>query len=161
MSQYCKLLILSSFYFICGTVCFCQSLSAQHTDNMKGYLNYPLNKSFVMYDFANNITEINQLHSYIKKTLNDPTFIIRKIEVTGYSSPEGSYEHNEKLAQERAENLKNYLHPFFDEQDIRTSYVPKTGTASWKPSPKPATPNWKTYAPSPNPNSPPPRKKRN
>lgn len=125
MSQYCKLLILSSFYFICGTVCFCQSLSAQHTDNMKGYLSYPLNKSFVMYDFANNITEINQLHSYIKKTLNDPTFIIRKIEVTGYSSPEGSYEHNEKLAQERAENLKNYLHPFFDEQDIRTSYVPE------------------------------------
>lgn len=130
MSQYSKLLYLSSLCFLCGMIGGTHSLFAQHADNIhadniEGYLNYPLNKSFVVYDFANNVNEINSLHSYITKTLNDPTFAITRVEVTGYSSPEGSYEHNEKLAQERAENLKNYLRPFFSEQEIQTNYVPE------------------------------------
>ena len=125
MSQYCKLLCHSGFYFVCGLLCFANSLFAQHADNIEGYLNYPLNKSFVIYDFANNVTEINGLHRYITRTLNDPYLSISKIEVTGYSSPEGTYEHNETLAQERAENLKDYLHPFFDDKEIQTKYVPE------------------------------------
>lgn len=125
MSQYSKLLYLSSLCFLCGMIGGTHSLFAQHADNIEGYLNYPLNKSFVVYDYANNINEINSLHSYITKTLNDPSFVITDVEVTGYSSPEGSYEHNEKLAQERAENLKNYLRPFFSDKEIRTNYVPE------------------------------------
>lgn len=125
MSQYSKLLYLSSLCFLCGMIGGTHSLFAQHADNIEGYLNYPLNKSFVIYDYANNINEINSLHSYITKTLNDPSFVITDVEVTGYSSPEGSYEHNEKLAQERAENLKNYLRPFFSDKEIRTNYVPE------------------------------------
>ena len=125
MSQYCKLLCHSGFYFVCGLLCFANSLFAQHADNIEGYLNYPVNKSFVIYDFSNNIHEINGLHSYITKTLNDPFISISSIEITGYSSPEGSFEQNEKLATQRAESLKSYLRPFFEEAEIETNCVPE------------------------------------
>ena len=124
MSQYCKLLCHSGFYFVCGILFFANSLFAQHADNIEGHLSYPLNKSFVLYDFSNNINEINSLHSYITRTLNDPLISICRIEITGYSSPEGSFEQNEKLAAQRAESLKNYLRPFFEETEIETTCVP-------------------------------------
>ena len=125
MSQYCKLLCHSGFHFVCGILFFANSLFAQHADNIEGHLSYPLNKSFVIYDFSDNINEINGLHSYITRTLNDPLISICSIEITGYSSPEGSFEQNEKLATQRAESLKNYLRPFFEETEIETNCVPE------------------------------------
>lgn len=125
MSQYCKLLCYSCCLIVFGMIGFPHSLCAQHTPHLEGYLCYPLNKSFVVYDYANNVDELNSLHSYITRTLSDPTLVIRKISVTGYSSPEGSYEHNEKLAQERADNLTKYLHSFFADKDIEVNYVPE------------------------------------
>lgn len=101
------------------------AFAQQPADHLQGRLAYPLNKSFVMYDYSNNIDEINSLHAYITKTLNDPTLTISSIEITGYSSPEGSFEQNEQLALQRAENLKDYLRPFFAEAEIHTAYVPE------------------------------------
>lgn len=125
MSQYCKLLWYSCFIFVLGSWGMPDFLHAQHTNNLEGLLSYPLNKSFVIYDYANNVDELHSLHGYITKTLSNPALVVRKIKVTGYSSPEGSYEHNEKLAQERAENLTKYLHSFFADNDIEVECVPE------------------------------------
>ena len=125
MSQYCKLLCYSCFSFLVGSLCFVGSLSAQDANKLEGSLNYPLNKSFVIYDYANNEDELGSLHSYITKIASNQQLTIRKIKVTGYSSPEGAYQQNEKLASERAANLTKYLHSFFTNQEIEVSNVPE------------------------------------
>lgn len=126
MGKLNKLLLNSSVILFSIWVYSAGSAFAQQpADHLQGHLAYPLNKSFVMYDYSDNINEINSLHAYITKTLNDPTLTISSIEITGYSSPEGSFEQNEKLARQRAENLKNYLRPFFAEVEIQTAYVPE------------------------------------
>lgn len=128
MSQCCKLLYYSCSSFLFGIICVANSAFAQYYNNLEGFLSYPLNKSFVIYDYANNVDELNSLHTYITQTLTNPNLSIRKIQVTGYSSPEGTYAHNKKLAQERAENLTNYLRPFFTDKNIDISYVPEDWT---------------------------------
>ncbi len=125
MGKLNKLLLNGSVMLLWAMIYCSGSAFAQQSTKLEGYLNYPLNKSFVIYDFSNNIHEINSLHSYITKTLNDPFINIRSIEITGYSSPEGSFEQNEKLAVQRAEGLKNYLRPFFSEAEITINCVPE------------------------------------
>lgn len=125
MDKLNKLLLNSSIILVWAMLHCSGIVFAQQSDKLEGYLNYPLNKSFVIYDFSNNIHEINGLHSYITKTLNDPFIHICSIEITGYSSPEGSFEQNEKLATQRAESLKSYLRPFFEETEISTRCVPE------------------------------------
>ena len=119
-------LLLNSSVILVWAMLHCSGIAfAQQSAKLEGHLSYPLNKSFVLYDFSNNINEINSLHSYITRTLNDPLISICRIEITGYSSPEGSFEQNEKLAAQRAESLKNYLRPFFVETEIETTCVPE------------------------------------
>lgn len=119
-------LLLNSSVILVWAMLHCSGIAfAQQSTQLEGHLSYPLNKSFVLYDFSNNINEINSLHSYITRTLNDPLISICSIEITGYSSPEGSFEQNEKLATQRAESLKNYLRPFFEETEIETTCVPE------------------------------------
>ncbi len=125
MGKLNKLLLNSSIILVWAMLHCSGIVFAQQSTKLEGHLNYPLNKSFVLYDFSNNIHEINGLHSYITKMLNDPFISICSIEITGYSSPEGSFEQNEKLATQRAESLKNYLHPFFEETEIETNCVPE------------------------------------
>lgn len=120
-----RLLLNSGVILLCAMIYCSNSVFAQQPTILKGHLSYPLNRSFVIYDFSNNLHEISNLHTYITKTLNNPCINIRSIEITGYSSPEGSFEQNEKLALRRAESLKNYLRPFFSEAEIQTGCVPE------------------------------------
>ena len=125
MNKHCRQLYKAGITFLWGTLCFSGSLLAQQVTGLEGALNYPLDKSFVIYDFGNNVAEIENLHTYITKTLSDPSLRIRSLEVVGYSSPEGDYHHNEVLARERAENLKKYLRPFFPDINIQVNCVPE------------------------------------
>lgn len=125
MGKLNKLLLNSGALLLCAVIYCSNAAFAQQPANLEGHLSYPLNKSFVIYDFSTNVNEINSLHAYITKTLHDPFLNIRSIEITGYSSPEGSYEQNEKLAGQRAESLKSYLQPFFSDADIQINYVPE------------------------------------
>ncbi len=125
MNKHCRQLYKAGITFLWGALCFSGSLLAQQVTGLEGSLNYPLDRSFVLYDFGNNIAEIENLHTYITKTLGDPSLSVRSIGIVGYSSPEGDYHHNEILARERAENLKNYLHPFFPDINIQVDCVPE------------------------------------
>lgn len=126
MNKHRKQLCTAGISFLWGVLYFSGSLLfAQQPAGLEGYLNYPLDKSFVVYDFGDNVNEIENLHSYITKTLSDPSLTVRDIEIVGYSSPEGGYGHNETLAGNRAESLKKYLTPFFPGREIRIRCIPE------------------------------------
>ena len=111
--------------FLCWTLFSSTLLPAQDLSGMNGRLGYPVGKSFVIYDFGQNTSEIENLHTCITKTLSDASVHVREIEIVGYSSPEGDYTRHSNLASDRAEILHKYLLPFFPDIEFRVTSVPE------------------------------------
>ncbi len=79
--------------------------------NMEGsaYLDFEVNKSVILPGFRNNPAELAKMDK-VASNVNDNRYAtISSIDVTGYASPEGPYELNERLSKERAFALKEYL----------------------------------------------------
>lgn len=73
------------------------------------YIQYPLNVTRVLPDFADNRNELARIDSLLVPLLTDTTVVIRSIQLTGYASPEGKYSHNVNLANRRIVGVMNYL----------------------------------------------------
>ena len=73
------------------------------------YLNFKVNQSALLADYMNNPVELAKIYSSIDSIREDNNYRIARIEIVGYSSPEGSYAANEKLAHDRANGFRNYL----------------------------------------------------
>lgn len=79
--------------------------------NMEGtaYLDFEVNKSVILPDFRRNPSELAKIDN-VASSVNDNRYAtITSIDLTGYASPEGPYELNERLSKERAFALKEYL----------------------------------------------------
>lgn len=66
-------------------------------------LAFPVSKSQIQDDFAENSKEIEAFYALVSQVLADTTAQIRRIVVCGYGSPDGSYAFNELLARQRAD----------------------------------------------------------
>jgi outer membrane protein OmpA-like peptidoglycan-associated protein len=73
------------------------------------FLIYPVNQTRLYPDRYGNHQELQKIDSAMNYVRFNPDYEIRRIDIAGFASPEGSYTHNVKLAQGRAEALKAYI----------------------------------------------------
>jgi outer membrane protein OmpA-like peptidoglycan-associated protein len=70
---------------------------------------YRLGKNDIQLDFENNRMTINNMLAAVNTILESPDSRISRIVVAGFSSPEGPFLQNDKLAWERAITIKEYI----------------------------------------------------
>lgn len=73
------------------------------------FVDFVVNKTDIRPDYRNNRVEIAKITKTIDLVKNDPLVSITEINIHGFASPEGSYANNKRLAEGRAESLKNYV----------------------------------------------------
>lgn len=75
----------------------------------EAYLSFKLNKSDILADFRENASELGKITSTIDLVKNDKDVSITNIDIHGYASPDGPYDNNVRLANNRAAALRNYV----------------------------------------------------
>ena len=99
------------------------------------YLNFKVNQSALLADYMNNPVELAKIYSSIDSIREDNNYRIARIEIVGYSSPEGSYAANARLSEQRAKALEqNLKHAYqLDDSMIDCRSVPGNweGLAAW------------------------------
>lgn len=90
------------------------------------FLAYPTGYSGVNALFSENAAELAKTDRLLLPLLNNPRIRIRRILITGYSSPDGIYQDNEQLAKKRAQEFVRYLcsaYPLPAGITMRTAWV--------------------------------------
>ena len=75
----------------------------------EAYLSFKLNKSDILADFRENASELRKITTTIDLVKNDKDVSITNIDIHGYASPDGPYDNNVRLANNRAAALRNYV----------------------------------------------------
>lgn len=74
------------------------------------HINYPVNDWKVFPDFSSNATELARVDKILSPVTSDPTtYRVLSVSITGYASPEDTYEHNMILSEKRAGGMRDYL----------------------------------------------------
>lgn len=79
------------------------------SDSLNCFLSYPVGGFKVVQDFGDNQKELDKIDRFIHSTLSDTLVYVRQVRIVGYSSVDGKYVFNERLAGQRAEGLRGYL----------------------------------------------------
>ena len=99
------------------------------------YLNFKVNQSALLADYMNNPVELAKIYSSIDSIRGDDNYRIDRIKMVGYSSPEGSYDANARLSEQRAKALEqNLKHAYkLDDSMMECRSVPENweGLAAW------------------------------
>jgi hypothetical protein len=72
-------------------------------------VNYVVDKWDLLRDFRGNAAILDEVDAVIREIQNDPDLTITECSVIGYASPEGRYDRNLLLADNRARAFMNYL----------------------------------------------------
>lgn len=75
----------------------------------QAFIDFPVDRIELYPDYRNNPRELQKIIGTIDLVKQDPNVSITGISIHGYASPEGSYEHNTYLAENRALTLKDYV----------------------------------------------------
>lgn len=75
----------------------------------KAYLDFAAGQSTIVPNFNNNAAELEKIQELIVALKNDPYATITRITITGYASPEGTFQTNLLLSEKRATALKQYI----------------------------------------------------
>jgi len=97
----------------------------QRSETHSAHLNYVVGRYELKRDFKDNATVLNQVDRIIREIQNDQNLTVNDFTVTGYASPEGNYESNMKLSENRAKSFVSYLQ---DNYGISPSSI----TTDWK-----------------------------
>lgn len=71
------------------------------------YLNFPLDRSEIYPDFANNAVELRKAEALLRGAR------VSRVAICGYASPEGKYGHNKDLSAARAESVGRWVEEKF------------------------------------------------
>ena len=77
------------------------------------YVHFDLGKSVLRADFRENKPTLDRIVDITRQILADTTSSVKKIQIIGLASIEGSIASNERLAQNRALALQHYLQQHF------------------------------------------------
>jgi len=90
----------------------------------RAYISFAVNKTDIRPELGNNRRELQSLNDVLDSLRHQENMDIRHLSLKGFSSPEGSYKHNEELSKGRVESLRQYLvsHFSIDPYSISTSY---------------------------------------
>lgn len=81
----------------------------QRSEAGQAYLDFAVGRSEIVPSFKNNAAELKKIYGLIESVKNDPNATITGITITGYASPEGTYQSNLVLSEKRAAALKNQI----------------------------------------------------
>lgn len=74
------------------------------------HINYPVDKSKVLPDFAGNAIELKKVDKLLRHFMEDKdTYTVEQGSIVGYASPEATYDYNLRLSQRRAKGFHDYL----------------------------------------------------
>ncbi len=91
----------------------------------KAYIDFRVNRTEIDPVYRRNPQELRNIQDTIDIIKNDPDSRIERITITGYASPEGSYENNVRLAKGRTVALADYVRSLyaFPDSVLRTASV--------------------------------------
>lgn len=98
-------------------------LLAQEKNALSQSVHFPIDKSFVIYDYPENESTFSDIHAQIINVVKGKQKKINQINITGFSSPEGNYTRNTKLATERAEKMERYVHSLIPDVKVNIYWV--------------------------------------
>ncbi len=80
-------------------------------------------------EYMNNPKELGKIRAMIDDLKNDANVNVKRLDIIGYASPEGTLEANRRLSEGRAMALRNYLATQYDfrRTSIISSLEVKTG----------------------------------
>ena len=81
----------------------------RRTENVLLYFDYPVNKDDIYPEFGNNRAEIEKIDRIMRPLLDNRFSSVTGVSICGYSSPEGAYGDNERLAKARSTLFANYM----------------------------------------------------
>lgn len=73
------------------------------------YVNFPWDQAVILPDFRNNASELAKIDRSMQKLTSERPGKLRRVALTGYASPEGTYPYNTRLAGRRVQAVKNYV----------------------------------------------------
>ncbi len=79
------------------------------SDRHSATFNYVVDRSELHRNYKGNAGKLDEVDRIVNAIRNNSDFIIQKIDIAGYASPEASVAHNKVLAKNRAESFANYL----------------------------------------------------
>lgn len=81
------------------------------TENISGVarVQFKVNRTEIDSTLANNKKELANITNTLDSICNNLGMEIRRIELIGFASPEGSYNNNDRLASARTKSLKNFI----------------------------------------------------
>lgn len=79
--------------------------------------------------YENNASELGKIRATVDSVRNDADMTITRIILRGYSSPDGSYAVNEKLAAARTEAIREYVSGLYELPD--DIYLPESVAENW------------------------------
>lgn len=80
----------------------------------ESYLTFVVDKVDIRPDYMDNRNELARIHELIDGVKDDKGVTIRKISVIGFASPEGRYERNKWLSENRAKAMCDYIMEQYD-----------------------------------------------
>lgn len=78
------------------------------------FLDFVISKTDIRPDYMNNPRELKKVTDLITELKADGNILIKSVSIIGFASPEGTYQFNQYLSENRARALVNYLAPRFD-----------------------------------------------
>ena len=93
-----------------------QAIKARQEEG-SAYLDFPVNETVIYPDYRRNPIELHKIISTINLIKSDSLVQITHIDIHGFASPEGSYSNNVRLAEGRAQALKEYVRRQYDFAD--------------------------------------------
>lgn len=95
----------------------------------EAYLDFVVNQTQIRPDYMNNSTELKKITDLIQEIKSDPNINVKEISVAGYASPEGTMANNQRLSENRAKSLVEFLFPQFSYP--RSIYSVTFGGENW------------------------------
>lgn len=81
----------------------------QRSESYTANFTYRVGKSELLPNFENNASELDKVDKVVREVQGDKDLTFTDIEINGYASPEGSYNSNMTLSQNRANAFFDYL----------------------------------------------------
>lgn len=81
----------------------------QRSETHSAYLNFEVGKSVLLQDFKNNAAELRNVNKIVNEVRNDKNLKFTEFNIIGFASPEGGYDYNMKLSENRAKAFADYM----------------------------------------------------
>lgn len=78
------------------------------------FLDFVVNRVDIRPEYMNNPMELGKIRDMIDDLKNDANVNVKRLDIIGYASPEGTLEANKRLSEGRAMALRNYLATQYD-----------------------------------------------